>query len=159
MGGMQPVQRRNNACLIIALVMIGLIVIGAIGFTIFIRNFLNSPEGMRMKAAIGTSQRLETALPNVVDALEKYTNEKKAWPESLDEVATYGATAESLSVVKELMKYKKPANDAPDDTVILDSGKLDFIRGSEMHVQVTKDFKSYQITKAPLDGSRMNIKL
>jgi hypothetical protein len=142
---------RKPIGLYIGLTVVAIFVIAGIAFVVFIKNFLDSDEGKRMMGEIMAAERVEGVVPELSTALQKYQAAKGTFPDTIDELSSYGLSNEGLSTTKELLKYTKPAKDAPEDTVIFDSGKRDFIKGSSMQIQITKGGDAYQITRTPLN--------
>lgn len=136
--------------LYIGIALIAIVVIAGIAFLTFIMRFMNSEEGQRMKETIFASQRIEAIIPNLTDALRSYEQANNRFPDSLEELGKYGATGETLTTAKEMMEYRKPPLDSPPETVILTTKSMDFIKGANMRVEITKDLQAYQITRAPL---------
>lgn len=141
---------RKPVGLYIGLAVVVIFVIAGIGFVVFINNFLKSDEGKRMMSGIMATDRVEKVVPELRSAIQAYVKAKGDFPASVDELTAYGLSAEHLKVTKELLTYTKPAKDAPPDTIILDSGKMDFIKGASMRIQITKGGEAYQITRTPM---------
>jgi hypothetical protein len=142
--------RRSRVGCYIGVAVLVIFVVGAIVAVKFFRDFLNSDEGKRMVSAIQTQESFEEILPEVLGAFQAYENEKGAFPATLTELEAYGAPKASLDTVKEKMKYTPPAKDADENTVVLDSGAMDFIKGGSMRMQVTKNLKVYSVLRNPL---------
>ncbi|MBA3724925.1 MAG: hypothetical protein H0W86_00385 [Armatimonadetes bacterium] len=155
---MQPV-RKSRVGLYIALIAIALIVIAGIAIVVVVTNFLKSPEGQRLQSAIGKTERLEDAMPNLVQAFQRHNAEKGDFPATVEVLTAYGLTAGNLETINGEMKYTKPAKDAPPETVILDSGTMDFIQKSEVRVQVTKDLNAFKLTKSPIGKGKGSVEV
>ncbi len=156
---MEQAPRKSKVGLIIVLVIIGLVVAGGIGLMVIVSSFLRSDEGHKLMGGISTTARVGGALPSIQRAFEAYAAAKNGdFPKTLDELKAYGANGKDLETVKQSMKYTKPPAGAPDDTVILDSGKIDFVENAEMRIQMTKNLKAWQMQRTPLDHKRGRFK-
>ena len=155
---MEQAPRKSKVGLIIVLVIIGLVVAGGIAFMVIVSNFLKSAEGHKLFSGISKTVQIESVLPHIEKAFETYEAQKGDFPNSLDELTAYGATEKDLATIKQSLKYTKPAKNAPDDTVIMDSGKIDFFQGGEMRIQVTKNLKAWQVQRTPLGHKRGSFK-
>jgi len=142
--------------LYIGLAVVVIFVIAGIAFVIFINNFLKSPQGKKMMSGIMTTERVENLVPDLNAALSAYVKAKGDYPADIDDLSKFGLSDEKVATTKELLKYTKPAKDAPPETVILDSGKMEFIKGADMRIQVTKNGDAYQMTRTPL-GRRAEV--
>lgn len=143
-----PVKKKSP-WIWISLGCIGIVAILGVIVIVFTMRFLGSPEGKQFTSGLQRTQTLASALPTIAEGMEKFVTEKGDYPASLDDLQSY-VDADTLQTVKKEMKYKKPAKDAPPDTVILTTGMVDFMQGSQQEILVQKDFEFYQVTKAPM---------
>ena len=144
-------QKKRSPWIWVSLGCIGIIAIIGILLIVFTRNFLASDDGKSLMAGIQRSESMARSLPIAAEGFQKYMTEKGDYPATLDDLKGYVDDA-TLQKIKGEMTYKKPAKDAPEDTVIMTTGMKPFMQGSYMEVRLEKDLRPYQITKQPLEA-------
>lgn len=151
---MEQAPKKSRVGLYILLAVIGVIVAGGIAFLVLISNYMNSPEGKKLISGVSKTIEVTTAVVPVVDALRSYVRTKGDFPKSLDELSQFGASPGDIDTVKAVSVYKKPAKNAPDDTVVLKTNRTEFMQEAVTYIEVTKDLQARQVQVTPLEKRR-----
>lgn len=136
--------------LYVAIAIIVLFVLGAIGTLVFFANVMKNPE---FRGAIKTVSELasaEQALEPVTAALRQYVAQKNTFPKSLDELGAYGLTQQQITETSNLFEYRQPAPNAPDDTPVLKSRVANLLGQSSTYVELTKSLEARSVSITPI---------
>jgi len=127
-----------------------LLILGLVAIGVIVANVVRNPEVRSFVSEMSEMEKVESLAPVLRDALEKYITENSDFPPNLEALAPY-LSEEEMRATTEAFTYSKPAPDAHDDEVILQSRKFNLPGGGEMQIVFQKDLKAYSLTKSPLE--------
>lgn len=143
----------SRIALYVILAIVAIILLGGIILTAFVYRFLKSPEGKGFTSTIGKLSEIEMAAPQLIDATERYVNEKGDFPNSIDDLADY-LPPKVVEVAKTSFTYTKPSKDDPPDTIIFTTADMPMLMGAVVRIEITKDLNARQVQTMPLEGVR-----